>query len=60
VIAQLNADINRVLADPATKDFLLAQGLQIAGGTAQQFGDFVKALTETWRGAVKTSGATAD
>ena len=60
VITQLNADINRVLAEPATKDFLLAQGLQLAGGTSQQFGEFVKASTEAWRGAVKTSGATAD
>ena len=60
VISQLNADINRLLVDPATKEFLLAQGLQIAGGTAQQFGDFLKASTEAWRTAVKTSGATAD
>jgi tripartite-type tricarboxylate transporter receptor subunit TctC len=60
VIAQLNAEINRVLAEPTTRDFLLAQGLQLAGGTAQQFGEFVKASTEAWRSAVKTSGATAD
>jgi len=60
VIAQLNAEINRVLAEPTTRDLLLAQGLQLAGGTAQQFGDFVQASTEAWRSAVKISGATAD
>ncbi|MEO8523427.1 MAG: tripartite tricarboxylate transporter substrate binding protein [Caldimonas sp.] len=60
VITQLNAEINRVLAEPATRDFLLSQGLQVAGGTAQQFGDFIQASTEAWRSAVKASGATAD
>ena len=60
VIARLNAEINRILDDPATKELLLSQGLQVAGGSPQQFGDFVRASTESWRSAVKASGATAE
>ena len=60
VIARLNAEIDRILAEPATRDFLTAQGLQVAGGTPRQFGDLVQAATDSWRVAVKASGATAD
>ena len=60
VIARLNTEINRILAEPATREFLTAQGLQVAGGTPRQFGELVQAATESWRVAVKASGATAD
>ena len=60
VIARLNTEINRILAEPATREFLTAQGLQVAGGTARQFGELVQAATQSWRVAVKASGATAD
>ena len=60
VIARLNTEINRILAEPATREFLTAQGLQVAGGAPRQFGELVQAATESWRVAVKASGATAD
>ena len=60
VIARLNAEINRILDDPATKELLLSQGLQVAGGSPQQFGEFVRTSTESWRSAVQASGATVE
>ena len=60
VVARLNAEIDKALKDPALRDRLTAQGLQIAGGSVQQFADFVRRDTERWRGAVAASGAKID
>lgn len=60
VVARLNAEIDKALKDPALRDRLTAQGLQVAGGSVQQFADFVRRDTERWRGAVAASGAKID
>jgi len=60
VVAQLNAEINKALADPALRSTLTSQGLEIVGGTPQQFGEFVRRDTERWRSAVEASGAKID
>ncbi len=59
-IARLNTEINKVLADPELRGQLTSQGLEVVGGTAQQFGEFVRADTERWRAAVEASGAKVD
>lgn len=60
VIARLNSEINKALADPALRGNLSAQGLDVVGGTAQQFADFVRNDTARWRSAVEASGAKVD
>jgi tripartite-type tricarboxylate transporter receptor subunit TctC len=60
VIARLNAEIGKVLADPALRERFATQGLEIVGGTPQQFGDFIRRDTEKWREAVTASGAKLD
>jgi tripartite-type tricarboxylate transporter receptor subunit TctC len=60
VIAKLNSEINKVLADPALRKSLTDQGLDVIGGTAQQFADFVRKDTALWRSAVEASGARVD
>ncbi len=60
VVARLNAEIARVLADPALRERFASQGLEIVGGTPQQFGDFIRRDTERWREAVTASGAKLD
>lgn len=57
VITRLNAEINKALADPALRSTLSGQGLDVIGGSAQQFADFVRQDTERWRAAVEASGA---
>ncbi|HXD41261.1 MAG TPA: tripartite tricarboxylate transporter substrate binding protein [Ramlibacter sp.] len=59
-IARLNTEINKVLADPELRANLSAQGLEVVGGTTQQFADFVRRDTERWRSAVEASGAKVD
>ena len=48
------------LKDYALRDRLTAQGLEVVGGSVQQFADFVRRDTERWRGAVAASGAKID
>ena len=60
VIARLNAEITKVLADPALRERFASQGLEVVTGTPQQFGEFVKKDTERWREAVTASGAKLD
>jgi tripartite-type tricarboxylate transporter receptor subunit TctC len=59
-IARLNAEINKALSDPALRSNLSGQGLEVVGGSAQEFADFVRRDTERWRAAVEASGAKVD
>jgi len=59
-IARLNTEINKALSDPALRGNLTSQGLEVVGGSAQEFADFVRRDTERWRGAVEASGAKVD
>jgi tripartite-type tricarboxylate transporter receptor subunit TctC len=59
-ISRLNTEINKVLADPELRTQLTSQGLEVVGGSPQQFGDFVRRDTERWRAAVEASGAKVD
>jgi tripartite-type tricarboxylate transporter receptor subunit TctC len=60
IISRLNAEIGKVLADPALRERFATQGLEIVGGTPQQFGEFIRRDTERWREAVTASGAKLD
>ncbi len=60
IVARLNAEIGKVLADPALRERFATQGLEIVGGTPQQFGEFIRRDTEKWREAVTASGAKLD
>lgn len=57
VVVKLNAEIARILAQPAVKERLLGQGLDPVGGTPEQFGAYLKAEIAKWAGVVKASGA---
>ena len=60
IVARLNSEIDKALKDAGLRDRLTAQGLEVVGGTVQQFADFVRRDTERWRGAVEASGAKID
>jgi tripartite-type tricarboxylate transporter receptor subunit TctC len=60
VVERLNAEINKALADPELRTTLTSQGLQVVGGSVQQFADFVRQDTARWAVAVKVSGASVD
>ncbi len=48
VVARLNADVNKALTDPEVRDKLRNAGIDLGGGTPQQFADFIQAEMARW------------
>lgn len=57
IVARLNTEIVKVLAMPAIREKLAAQGATPAGDTPDQFRKFTKDEIEKWAKVIKTSGA---
>ena len=57
VVDRLNAETNRVLADPGVRQRMVGLGYEIGGGTPEQFTQFVKKEVVKWADVVKRSGA---
>jgi len=60
VIARLNAELNKAIADPAVRDKLTELGVIFAPGTPEQFGAFLASETDKWAKVIKASKITAD
>jgi tripartite-type tricarboxylate transporter receptor subunit TctC len=58
VIAELNKAVNEAL--PSLEQQMVKEGADPVGGTPVQFGQFVHAEFEKWRGIVRESKATAE
>jgi tripartite-type tricarboxylate transporter receptor subunit TctC len=57
IVQRLNAEAQKALADPAVRQRLVDQGFDIMGGSAPEFGAFMKNEIDKWAAVVKTSGA---
>jgi tripartite-type tricarboxylate transporter receptor subunit TctC len=60
VVRRLNAEANKALAAPAVRDNLNQQGMEVHGGTAQEYGNFINSELARWAKVVKTSGIRLD
>ena len=60
IVAKINADTVRAFADGATRDRLLGQGAEVAPGTPEQFGSFVKSEMSKWAAVIKRAGIRPD
>lgn len=56
IVDKFQAEIARVLATPAVKDKLTAQGLEVRTGTAAEFGQFIDNETQKWTGLIREAG----
>ncbi len=56
IIARLNAELDKILRKPLTRERLAADGAQPGGGSAETFAAFVKADIEKWSRVVKNAG----
>jgi tripartite-type tricarboxylate transporter receptor subunit TctC len=56
VVARLNNEIGNALAAPEIKDKLEAQGIEVAGGTPEQFGRYMRDEFAKWGRLVQQSG----
>ena len=60
IIVRLNAEINKALAAPAVREKLPEFGLEIVGGTPEQFAGHIKTEAAKWADVVRRSGAKVD
>ena len=60
LVARMNALINKVLAAPGVADKLPELGLQVVGGTPEQFGAHIRSEFARWADVVKRAGIKAD
>jgi tripartite-type tricarboxylate transporter receptor subunit TctC len=60
VVAKLNAETNKALADPAIVGKLGDLGVVVTAGTPEQFAAFIQAQTELWSGVIKAAGIKPD
>ena len=60
IVDRLNTEINKVLATPGVKQQLAPQGIDVAGGTPEQFGAYMRKEFAKWARLVKESGATVN
>ena len=56
VIAKLNAEVNKALATPDVREKLAAAGIEPAGGTPQQFNDFIQSEMARWAKVAGSAG----
>ena len=56
VVTRLNSDLNKMLASPAFKSDVAAEGFENAGGTPEQASAYIRSEIARWRKVLKTMG----
>lgn len=56
VIARLNAEVNKALAAPDVRERLASAGIEPAGGSPAQFGEFISSEMQRWAKVAQTAG----
>ncbi len=56
VIQQINAEINRMVKQPDTRERIMSNGLAPIGGTPEALGDYLKSEIARWTKVVKEAG----
>jgi tripartite-type tricarboxylate transporter receptor subunit TctC len=60
VVTKLNAEINRILALPEVRQRLQDAGIEVGGGTPQQFADFIGSEMLKWAKVARDAGIQAE
>ncbi len=60
IVAELNAETNKALRDPAVMKRLSELGVVITPDTPARFADFIQAQATLWSGVIKKAGIHAD
>jgi len=56
IIARMNAEIDKIMQKPLTRERLAADGAQPGGGSPEKFAAFIKADIAKWSRVVKNAG----
>jgi tripartite-type tricarboxylate transporter receptor subunit TctC len=59
-VARLNAELQKVLAEPALQTRMAELGVVVSAGSAAQFADFIRAETTRWGRVVKAANIKPD
>ena len=59
IVAQLNAEIGKVLARPDIRERFASQALEPGNQTAEQFGDYLRSEAVKWGKLIRDAGITA-
>ena len=60
IVAKLNAEVNRVLALPDTKDRFQKAGVEPTGGSTEDFARFIRGEVDKWGKVVRDASIRAD
>jgi tripartite-type tricarboxylate transporter receptor subunit TctC len=60
VIQKLNAAFNKILKKPEVQKAFDETGGQVAGGTPQEFGQFIQSETEKWAKVIKAANVSVE
>ena len=60
IVARLNAEIVKVLALPEVRKPFAIQGIEVIGGTPEQFASYIRDEITKWAKVIRLSGAKAD
>lgn len=60
IVNRLNAELQKVLAEPALQERLAELGVVVKPGTAAQFADFIRAETGRWGRVIKAANIKPD
>ncbi len=60
IVTRLNAEIVKVLALPEVRNPFAIQGIEVLGGTPEQFASYIRDEIAKWAKVIRLSGARAD
>jgi len=60
IVARINAEVSRILAQPETKERFADQGLEAAGGTPAQLDRWIRAEIERWGRVIREQRITLE
>lgn len=60
VITKLNTELNATLRDPAIVKWMETQGFATAGGSPDEFADYIRKETVKWKGVIQEANISAD
>ncbi|HYC45042.1 MAG TPA: tripartite tricarboxylate transporter substrate binding protein [Burkholderiales bacterium] len=60
VIARLNAEYNKIIADPEMRKRMIASGYEPVGGPPEKFGEHIRSEIAKWGPVVKRAGVRVD
>jgi tripartite-type tricarboxylate transporter receptor subunit TctC len=60
IVARLNEEFRKVLADPGIRSFLTKSGVDPEGGTPDELGKYMRSELAKWTKVIKTANITVD